>query len=482
MIMLAAMNAWFAPRALALPWADVSSRQLRQDVDLLKAAGLLSGPVISWPLSWEQLTALRRSESGPLPAYVAHAVTRVLARGEAAGDGLHAALNASATNAPALVRDFGDTAREAADVAGAVSIAGKGGFARLGASMRSFQPGSDLQLDGSLLGYALYDWHAYAGYTEQWWGPSNEGTLLISHSARTFPKVGFKRMGTSPFESKWLSWMGPWRAEAFVGVLDEEREASNALVVGMRVELEPLRGWEIGLSRMLQLCGRGRPCGGGVWGRALIGVGDLDNTGTQAEPGNQLAAIDTKFSLMVRELALSLYAQGMAEDEGSFTIYRFSQLWGATLSGALGSRGAMWTFGLEYADTRARDYLFAGAITPGVAYGHFLYTDGLSYRGRPIAFSLDGDTRLASATLSITDAEHRRFYGAGRFTELNAYGTPAYHISDNRETIWVGESGMELPIPRGLLRFELRLMVDAPDTPRSSPIAGQIEAGYRLGF
>lgn len=470
-------------RAHAMPWAELTDRQLKQDAELLHAFDLIDGPLLSWPLSYTQLAGLSRQPRTTLPSYVARARGRVLEKARFARKArLQTELSAHTASKPALVRDFGENARQTLDTSLALSVQGKGGFARLGPTYRAPQPGRDFLLDRTLLGYSLGSVDVYAGYAELWWGPSNEGNLLLSNSARTFPKLGFRRMDTSPFKSRWLSWLGPYRLEAFVGVLDERRDADNALIVGMRAEIEPVRRWSLGFTRVLQLCGEGRPCGAGTWGKALIGVGDVDNTGTANEPGNQLAAIDTRYSLSVRQLALAVYAQALAEDEGSYTIYRFAQLWGTTVTGPLGDHGAMWVLGAEYTDTRARNYLFAGERRPGVIYRHHIYTDGYSYGKRPIGFSLDGDARLLSLTFSVTDARNHRFFGAARGGDLNHYALPRYHISDTRELFGLFELGAERTLSFGMLRCEARLEINAPNTPLSSPVSGQIEAGYRLTF
>jgi len=41
----------------------------------------------------------------------------------------------------------------------------------------------------------------------------------------------------------------------------------------------------------------------------------MDNTGTEAEPGNQLAALETRVMFRALGAAFSLYGQALAEDE-----------------------------------------------------------------------------------------------------------------------------------------------------------------------
>ncbi len=46
-----------------------------------------------------------------------------------------------------------------------------------------------------------------------WWGPGWISALALSNNARPIPQIGISRIDTSPFKTKWLSWMGPWQAE-----------------------------------------------------------------------------------------------------------------------------------------------------------------------------------------------------------------------------------------------------------------------------
>ena len=55
----------------------------------------------------------------------------------------------------------------------------------------------------------------------------------------SFPSIGFTRAGTAAFHTPWLSWIGPWQAEFFVGVLDGKRIASNTLVNGASYFSDP---------------------------------------------------------------------------------------------------------------------------------------------------------------------------------------------------------------------------------------------------
>lgn len=400
--------------------------------------------------------------------------------------------SAAVTNEPALLRDFGTSARAQADVSARVEQdVGDRVTVTLGATYASdgdnggryYARGNGFSARPSQLAIRLGNWALYGGYAETWWGPGEDGTLLFSTSARPFPKVGFKRLSPEPIDLPVLRWLGPIRFDAFAGVLDEEREFSNPGVIGIRIGFEPVRGFEFSLNRALQLCGRGRPCSIGTISKALIGIGNEDNTGTFNEPGNQIAGFDFSYTHMIGRTgtAMKLYFEAEAEDEDNIIIEQFARQGGIKFTGALGRDGASWAAGIEYTDTLASKF-FGGRKYPGSMYNQFIYTDGFTYQRRPIGYSLDGDTRVLTLHGNVIDQRNRRWYASFRSIDLNLTARPSYRISAVREKINLGTVGVEWPAAWGDFRVEARLQDNAPDTPASRPLRAQVEAGWTTRF
>ncbi len=83
----------------------------------------------------------------------------------------------------------------------------------------------------------------------------------MSNNARPVPEIALDRAVSKPFETKWLSWLGPWRLTTFVGQMEGSRDDyAHPVFWGMRVSARPLDGLEISLERTAQLCGEGRSC------------------------------------------------------------------------------------------------------------------------------------------------------------------------------------------------------------------------------
>ncbi len=475
--------ALIAASASAAPWAEVGDRQLKEDIDLLRDTGLITGPITSWPIPWgsisRDLDAMDGTAASP---FVRAAVRRVRARMDAAlEEGTKVEVSADITNAPGVVRDFGSAARQDAEAQVRITHELDGASITYGIGWRKDQRGKNIHFDNLAGVVKVGNWALYGGTVENWWGPATETALLFSNNARPFPKIGFKRLSPEPFSMPVLRWLGPWRFEMFVGMLPEKREFSNQAISGMRLSFQPAKNLEIGLQRALQLCGKNRPCSIGTWAKAYIGIINADNTGTVNEPGNQIAGWDIRYSQITGPVAWNLYIETVAEDEDNVLIEQYSRTGGFAMQGGLGEDGAKWRFGVEYTDTLASK-LFGGRKYIGSAYNQFIYTDGFTYQRKVIGASIGGDSKLLSLTGSITDTNNHRFYGAYRNALINGTRIPNNHVSLTREKMHILEAGVNWPSQVGDITLEARYYSDLPDTPNRKTGQAQVELRWVSTF
>ena len=89
------------------------------------------------------------------------------------------------------------------------------------------QDGRAVRFDGSYLGFNVGNFMVSAGYMQRWWGPGFEGSLILGTNARPIPSVTIERNYTDPFETRWLKWLGPWRASIAVGKAESADTARN---------------------------------------------------------------------------------------------------------------------------------------------------------------------------------------------------------------------------------------------------------------
>ena len=70
-----------------------------------------------------------------------------------------------------------------------------------------------------------------------------------------------ERATAQPFDSRWLSWLGPWRFSFGISQIEHERQdIDSPLFMAWRVVIMPFKDMEIGFSRTAQFCGEQLEC------------------------------------------------------------------------------------------------------------------------------------------------------------------------------------------------------------------------------
>ena len=374
--------------------------ELRHDLTMLTDEGVLTAPIVGWPLSSGDLAEL--ADSTDLPPHLSAARRRVV---EALGNRKRLFAEVGALSRDFVSRGFQRVTREDAEATLGVDWRSDRYTARLRLS-RASNPmdNREWRADGSVLGMRLGNWWVGASLTDRWWGPGWDGSLILSNNARPVPALVLQRHRSEPFASRWLRWIGPWTTQLIWGQLEDNRAVGNARLFAWRAGFRPLPKLEIGASRTAQWCGSGRPCSGSTFLDLFSGVRDNrgENTDIESEPGNQLGGFDLRYSFSLLSRPMALYAQRIGEDErDGRPSANLAQLglstWGANAA------GDTFRWHIEYADTAC------GAITGdnpilGCAYNHSIYQSGYRYRGAAIAHAQDGDGRIWSSGLHITQS------------------------------------------------------------------------------
>jgi hypothetical protein len=238
------------------------------------------------------------------------------------------------------------------------------------------------------------------------------------------PGLGIERNVAKPFETKWLSWLGPWTYSFYWGFLESNREVPDARLTAFRVAFRPINDLEIGISRSAQWCGEGRPCDFGTFWDLLFGRDNAGDSGTteENEPGNQLASLDVRWQSPFSDGPWAIYGQAVGEDEaGGFPSRYFGQLgieaWGATDTRLFSGQ---WRAHLEYTSTLVE--FWQSEPRYGTAYNHGIYETGYRFEGRAIGAGVDGDSSVLTAGLMLTDAREQTWNGLLRYGTINERG------------------------------------------------------------
>lgn len=484
-LLLLAMPLQFAV-ARAAPWLEGGDRSLRHDVELLAARGLVRGPVTTWPIPAGVFAGLRDDAAlNGQPLHVQTAARRVLARLNGPS-GTRPGAEIRLASAPNVIRDFGDVARDEADF----RVGLNHDSARFAANLRvggiSGLDGEGWQptLDGSWATALLGHWQVYGGLIDKWYGAGAVSSLILSNNARPYPRIGITRNHTEGFETKWLSWLGPWQLDFSIGLLEEDsRQIRDTWLGTLRFEFMPVQGFTVGLTRTVQFCGQGLDC------NPLKAAFDPRNDPENVNSSNDQATIEFKYVHDFNVLSVSPYVQFLNDDTGPFINYYTSYLGGVQWLGPWGTNGATWGFTAEYADTRATDDWFEfGDRLPGFSYNNTQYLDGSRYRGRTLGASLDADSVLISFVGSFTDPGGWHYRLAYHDAQINSDALanrrpfPNYvnTVSSQPVRIHQIEGGISLPWQGLLFDLSARWQDATPFPDRGAE--WNVEAGVQFRF
>lgn len=410
---------------------ETGNSRLREDLMLLADEGVISLPLNEWPLARQDVVAaLDGVDEHELqePA-LRLAFQRVRGSTSLAPDAATWKLREVGLTAgqPGLLRHYGTLARENGELRSVGGVTTQRYDITLAATgVVDASDGQDIRFDGSNISIRLGNWLFSANQIERWWGPGRDGSLILSNNARPMPAIAIDRVRSAPLDLPVLRWLGPWRFNAFLGLMENERsDVDQPAFMGMRLSFKPARIFEFGMSRSAQFCGKGRDCDAGTFGRLLIG---RDNVGLRGledpdkEPGNQMAGFDVRIVSPFKAIPLAVYAQEIGEDNSSTGIpERYLAIFGSELWFLLRTGSVLRTH-VEYANTKVKWY--DGQTEPDIAYRQAIFFAGYRFRGRNIGHTTDADSESTSIGLALTTGRGDRWAAHLRRGRLDRLGAP----------------------------------------------------------
>jgi hypothetical protein len=453
--------------AAADPWLAPGDEGLRSDIQMLADAGILRGPVTTWPISWPDVARDALAAKGDnLDDATAAALLRVQRLSRSASDRGFAGsgLRANVAQDPTMIRGFADTPREEGELGVRASwLSDHVALNLQGSVVANPSDNKQWRADGSYIGVNFGNYMVSAGLMERWWGPGWDGSLILSTNARPLPTLTLERNYTDAFKTRWLSWIGPWRASLALGQAEEHDVAvPNVLLLEARVNFKPRPWLEVGLTRTAQFCGDSRPCDWDtfkdmLFGRDNPGEGDDPND----QPGNQLAGYDMRLRSPWKPLPMAFYMQWIGEDEAGGLPSKFLGLFGLEYWGS--SPWGGYRLRAEYTDTAC---VFNGEPEFNCAYRHSVYPQGYTYRGRVLGHSLDNDSQMFSVAGLLARSNGDVLSLEFRQAKINRDGTGEHAISE----VPVDLDNVELRYSKafGIGKFSIGLGFDDQSTPTGS--------------
>jgi hypothetical protein len=417
-------------------WLAPGDAGLRDDLSRLVDEAVINLPMLAWPV---HASAVRQaldaipSERG-LSVSQQAAVARLRA---AIGPDHRGKVSLGGAYEPLAVRRFSEEPRDEGELGVRRDFRSGSWSARLDLRLVADPyDGQPLRPDGSYVERRLGNWSLSAGWLERWWGPDWEGSTILGTAARPVPAVSIDRVFTPPFQTRWLSWIGPWTLNAFAGAMENHREdRDHPVLMGLRVAARPLKGLEIAFERTAQWCAEGLPCDFEALWNVLAGNDNQgENVDPEDEPGNQLAGWSIRWASPIGSWPYALYVQTTGEAMGKDTIpkpvqritVRGAEIWGGR------DGGRPWRLHYEYADTTCgvREESFFDC-----AYNNGLFdVEGYRFRGRPVGHSLDGDGRMHAVGLLLQGARGATWQFVARQMDINRGGA----VPDTRHTLSPG--------------------------------------------
>lgn len=383
--------------ALALPVAAqgivLNNEDLRTDLNWLNQQGVIQISTSTWPLSGEEI---QRALSTAKIENTAQqkVINSVMANLEAENTSIKLALFAE-TDPQNIPQKFADEQKSQYQAAFELNAGGAQWDARLRVNAEKdpiIDNGHDVNVEGSYLAGKLWNQWLIAGQIPTYWGPGHDGSLVRGDASRPVYGLTMQRAEQKAFETKWLSWIGPWQYQAFAGKLDDYEAVPDTNILGLRLTAQPLPYLELGASRTFQIDGQGQPDSLKAYWNAFIGKDNAcDDNGCTGEgnASNQIAGFDARLNLQQWfKVPLSLYGQFVGEDEAGLLPSKKMYLAGVDYSSQF--KNMPFQIYTEWADTRTN-----GEVQ-GISYNHHIYTDGYYQHGFPLGHAMGGDGQMYS--------------------------------------------------------------------------------------
>jgi hypothetical protein len=219
-------------------------------------------------------------------------------------------------------------------------------------SMPAFTTTNRLRPIEAYLSLNFTNWQLSFGQQAVWWGPARSTSLLMSNNAEAMPMLRLNRVSPLKLPSL-LGILGPVRTEFFVSrvggahfvrlgptfVLNGDANRSlekQPYIWGAIISFRPTENFEFGMGLSSMIAGLGRPLNLKTFTHSFSARGN----GQVVDPGDRRTEFNFSYRVPGVRNFLTLYAEGMAEDEPQPLAYprRSAINPGVYLSGIPGMR------------------------------------------------------------------------------------------------------------------------------------------------
>lgn len=417
-------------------YVGTQDKQLHYDLQTLAEWGYLDLSVTSFPVPWkgisEQLNSLNTSGMDFRPQQAYMRLRHYLGLAQQQQGRQYFSLELASDNI--RFKSFDDS----------VENKGKATFssefyhgAFSGQISANYLHDGKTNLDNSFIAYQFGDWHLRLGSIEQWWGPAQSSSLIMSNNARPIKALALSRSHTMQSKSPWLSWLGPWHFSSQIGQMESSRTVSEPRLLMNRFTSRPLKGLEIGLSWVAMFGGQGQEEGLSefieliTFESVCLRTDEVCGPEQLSKRGNHLAGIDITYTWQIFNRPFTFYLQRIGEDsKKGIRVTDNANLFG--FSSYIGPAKIFF----ETSDTNVACSSESSRFN--CYYEHGLYVDGYRLYGRAIGSTFDSDAKQVTigSNIRFKDGAVAELYL--RQVELNqdaSLPSPLLNLSPSEEVI-----------------------------------------------
>lgn len=466
---------FFYSDGFAGPWLYSSayppygSMSVKSDVDLLADYGFIEAPVLTWPIAWVNIgPSLLSDHSKELlkaaPKYVQQIYFRVLGQ-------YHIEMRkelqlSSYVSGGSKINPFRTFEwQPRSDFEGGLSLERQNEYFAGNLALnygKYYDVTHDVHLDTSYFYGFLGNWAIGVDKVNRWWGPGYTDSMILSANAPPLPTLTLQRMRAEAFQTKWLSWIGPWSFTTSLSVGGPNVPQPHPLIWLMNLSLRPLESVQFSFSRAAFFAGDNRPLNSTMlWNLAIINdncdsVRDGADYCQKYSPGTEHWEATLDWSLMQTfSLPANLYLQTIFNDRVPYS----SAPWLYTLfrppvpgRTAFLAGGSAWTsvqnalvrFYAEFEYTHQYVYYFWGQFAPDI-YGYSGYP--YVYYDKLLASPLGGEAMGYSFGAVISEENGSSDTVMIRYLKLNEYNSNGVGYPFPKQRILWLSVGKTLALP-----------------------------------
>ena len=441
--------------AQASAYVGTQDKQLHYDLQTLAQWGYLDAAVTTYPIPWKGVASGLATMSidnmpfAPQQAYLR--LKHYLSLNKATQNRRFISLQGASDDI--RFRSFDDGVESKAKLTVSSEFYAGRFSGQLAASFTSDNT-SKRNYDNSFIAYQFGDWNLRVGSLDQWWGPGQSSSLIMSNNARPIKAIALSRSVNTQSQSDWLSWMGPWYFTTQMGQLEANRDIPDAKVFMNRFNARPIKGLEIGLSWVAMWGGKGTGEGLEEFLDVLtfknICPNGSDNCSADAKinTANHLAGMDISYTATLFERPVTFYAQRIGENK----IKNFGVTNNANLLGLSTYFGGAKVY-IETSDTNVN--CSSNDNTFDCYYEDLKYFEGYRLYDRAIGSTFDSDAKQVTLGTNIRFKNGDMAQMHLRSAKLNADASkpsPVLNVGDSEELVEV--SGFyQKPIGNWLLKL-----------------------------